>query len=148
MMAKGSQEIAPDGHVAILAKEGCNVASGEHANVWLVGEAKSEYAALLARNDANSRKAAIQLPRYFGRYANGQRLSDQQFKPQGQKRSGQHTMQVWEFKGFQYRIYGVVVNVAGKRTFIGTEPDPKKKDNKADASIVQRALDTYVRMFK
>ena len=148
MMAKGSREKSPDRHSAILADEGRKFASGGHADVWLVGEAKSEYVALLARKDTNSRKAAIQLPRYFDRYANGQRLSEDQFKPQGQKKSGHHTMQVWEFKGFQYRIYGVVVDVAGKRTFIGTEPDPKKKDNKADASIVQRALDTYVRMFK
>lgn len=147
-MAKRPQENTPDRHAAVLAKEGDIVASGTFADVWLVGEAKSEYSALLSRKDANSRRAARQLPRYFERYANGQRLSDEHFKPQGKKKRGQWTMQVWEFKGFQYRIYGVVVDVDGKRAFIGTEPDPKKKDDKADASIVQRALDTYVRMFK
>ncbi|KQZ32161.1 hypothetical protein ASD50_13805 [Mesorhizobium sp. Root552] len=147
-MASGSHEKDSNDGVAILRKDGCICANGDHADVWLIDEAKSEYEKLLARTDANSRRAAAQLPRYFLRYSQGLRLSDEQFKPQGQKSSGKHTLQIWEFKGYQYRIYGVVVEVGKKRTFIGTAADPSKKNNKANPSIVQKALDNYVRIFK
>lgn len=146
-MDKSSASDTIDTHAATLAEFGRRVATGSVADVWLVDEALVEYNALVLRTDANGRKAAVQLPRYFKRYADGNRLSDQQYKPQGRKKSGHCAMQIWEFKGFQYRIYGVVVDVGGKRSFIGTSTDPGKKNNKADPAIVQRALDNFVRMF-
>lgn len=147
-MAKRSSNEAGDNHAAVLKADGQRVFEGQEADIWLIDEAKLEYAALLERNDINGKKAQIQFPRYFERWANGQRLGDDQFKPQGRRNAGQVTVQIFEFKAFQFRIYGVVVNVDGKRAFIGTAADPSKKKNKADPSKIQKAADVYVRMFK
>ncbi|MHB2265057.1 hypothetical protein [Aliihoeflea sp. PC F10.4] len=132
----------------LLVSAGERVASGNHADVWLVDEALEKYRALEKRNDDDARKAKTQLPRFFKRYADGHRLSDQQFKPQGEKTVGYVTMQVFAFKGRQFRIYGVVVDCGGQRTFIGCSVDPSKKQNSAKSAIVKRAVEIYVRMFK
>lgn len=52
---------------------------------------------------------------------------------------GGRKVQVWVFKSFQLRVYGVQGSVNGKRSFFAVEVDPKKKQNKADPKILERA---------
>lgn len=118
------------------------VASGEHADVWLFGEALEEYEALLRRTDATSRKSAAQIPRYFGRFAQGQPLGDQMFKPLGRFKTGSgKEVQVHEFKSYQFRIYGVIRQHGGKRSYVGTACDPSKKKDKADPAKMKKAAE-------
>ncbi|MER9869272.1 hypothetical protein NKJ35_19205 [Mesorhizobium sp. M0136] len=121
-------------------RDGMHVASGDYADVWLFGEARREYEALLTRTDETSRKSAVQLPRYFGRYAENQPLGDQMFKPLGRfKGASGNDVQIYEFKSWQFRIYGVVRLFRGKRCFLGIACDPSKKKNRADPAKMKKA---------
>lgn len=118
------------------------VASGESACVWLMGEALDEWNSLLKGTDANSRKSAAQLPRYFERFANGQRLGNEMFKSLGRvKTPGGNEVNVYEFKSYQFRIYGVIREINKVKAFVGTACDPKKQQNKADAATIKRAAE-------
>lgn len=122
--------------------DGKMVASGAWADVWLFGEALDEYEALLSRTDENSRKAKAQLPRYFERFADNQRLGDEMFKSLGRFKTGSgNEVHVHEFKGWQFRIYGVIKQRNGKRAFLGLSCDPSKKKDKADPAKIKKAAE-------
>lgn len=69
------------------------------------------------------------------------RLQVEQFKPQGSFKSGQHKIQIWEFKAFAFRIYGATVPVGDKPCFVGVRVAPDKKQDKADPKLLQAAAD-------
>ncbi|WP_156913564.1 hypothetical protein [Mesorhizobium sp. WSM3224] len=130
---KPTRAVVPETSGGIL------VACGDYADVWLFGEAREEYEALLARKDEKSIVSATQLPRYFERYASDQPLGDQMFKPVGRFGPKGNEAQVYEFKSWKFRIYGVVKQFRGKRCFVGTACDPYKKQNKADQTKLKNA---------
>jgi hypothetical protein len=128
--------------------DGLLVGSGEHADVFLFGEAKEEYEALEQRNDQTSMREYRTISRYFQRYADmgAQHLDDTAFKKQDRRSSGGTTVMIFEFKAYQFRVYGCVGERNGKRCFRGTACDPSKKKNKADPKKLQKAADEYVRI--
>ncbi|MDM9627096.1 hypothetical protein QTL95_14405 [Rhizobium sp. S152] len=128
--------------------DGLLVGSGDYAVVWLFGEAKDEYEALQKRNDQTSFREYRTISRYFQRYAamGPQHLDDTMFKKQDRRSSGGISVMIYEFKAYQFRIYGVVGELKGKRCYRGTACDPKKKKDKADPQKLQKAADEYVRI--
>lgn len=121
------------------------VATGEHADVWLFGEAWHGYSSLAqAKGDQDALRASVNLPTYFQRFADkGQSaLTDKMFKKLGNSKDGNgNTVGVFEFKNYQVRIYGVIRQYRGKRAFIGTACDLKKKQQKADPAVIKRAAE-------
>jgi hypothetical protein len=118
------------------------VAEGEFANVWLFGEALSEWIAVQKRRDEESRRAAKRLAGYFPRFAEKGMpgFSEEQFKSVGRfKAEGGNEHLIYEFKSHQFRLYGVVKTYEGKRSFIGVVCDPSKQKNKADPKVLRRA---------
>jgi hypothetical protein len=127
------------------------VASGEHGDVWLFGEALDEFRKLESRNDATSVREFAQLERYFERYVeHGQKgLNDKMFKSQKREANADGVqVKVWEFKAYQFRIYGIQQNVAGKACFMGTACDPSKKQDKADPQKIKKAAEQSSRIKK
>ncbi|MGV3490134.1 MAG: hypothetical protein ACO1OG_02320 [Devosia sp.] len=120
------------------------VATGDYADVWLFGEALAEWKAVCGRNDENSRRAVTRIGRYLPRFASSgpRAFTEEMFKSvQRIKASGGNEHMIFEFKAHQFRLYGVIVDYKGKRSFVGTACDPAKKNNKADPAILKRAAD-------
>lgn len=125
--------------------DSARVASGVYADVWLFGDALRSFNGLsLQKGDQDALRASVTLPRYFARFANtgSQGLSDKMFKKLGDFKDGSgNTVGVFEFKCYQVRIYGVIRQFRGKRAFVGTACDLKKKQDKADQSMIRRAAE-------
>ncbi|MGV2018170.1 hypothetical protein [Agrobacterium sp. 22-223-1] len=128
--------------------DGLLVGRGDFADVLLFGEAKEEYEALQNRSDQTSMREYRTISRYFQRYADmgPQHLDDTMFKKQSRRNCGGTAVMVYEFKAYQFRIYGVVGERDSKRCFRGTACDPSKKKDKADPQKLQKAADEYVRI--
>lgn len=127
---------------AARGDDGECVASGDYADVWLFGEARDDFVALRSRNDETSIREAVQIGRYFSRFAQvgPQGFSDKMFKSLGRFKDGKgNERQIWEFKSYQFRIYGIIGEFRGKRSFVGTASDPSKKKNKADQQKLKLA---------
>lgn len=118
---------------------------GDYASILLVADAKEEYDALGKRNDATSIREYRTLTRYFERYVQHgpTALDDTAFKKQRRVTSGKLQEMVYEFKAYQFRIYGVVGTYLDKRCFIGTACDPSKKQNKANAALLEKAVKVW-----
>ena len=118
------------------------VVSGQYGTVRLSDEAKHAYDELKARTDQTGMKQTTLIGRYFGRFAElgPTRLDNpKMFKAQGKFRDGTgKKVQVFEFKAYQWRVYGVLKDVGGTRCFVGMCVDPDKKKDKADRSILER----------
>lgn len=128
--------------------DGLLVGTGPYADVRLFGEAKEEYEALRNRNDRTSIQEYRAISRYFDRYAKmgPLHLDKKMFKKQDRRSSGGTTLMVYEFKSYQFRIYGVVGERDNKRCFSGTACDPSKQQDKADPKKLQKAVDEYMRI--
>jgi hypothetical protein len=130
-------------------EDGECVASGSYTDVWLFGNARKEHIALRSRTDETSRREAIQIGRYFSRFADSgpKSLGDKMFKSLGKFRDGAgNEPQIWEFKAYQFRIYGIIAEYRRKRAFLGTECDPSKKREKADQRILKSAAERSVKV--
>jgi hypothetical protein len=126
------------------------VATGEHADVYLIREARKEYELLKKRNDQNSIQEARSLERYFGQFAKvgPSGLSNTMFKEQERVSCEGTKVMVYSFKAYQFRIYGSIGPYNGKRAFFGTACDPAKKSNKADSAKLKKAAKEWVGFFK
>jgi hypothetical protein len=57
---------------------------------------------------------------------------------------------VWTFKGWQWRLYGAILKVMGRRCFVGVDVDPNKKKDRADQAKLKSSakaiaeLDEYL----
>ncbi len=106
------------------------VADGQAACVRLTGEAKDEWDKLRLGTDNRSTKRITQLDRYIRSFCDtvDHRAPDTHFKKEGSYPDGKTgKVAVFAFKPFQWRLYGVVCTVDGKKCFIGTKVDPEKK---------------------
>lgn len=110
-----------------------------YGNVILIGEARDGYEELCNLNDRNSIKESHTLERYFKRFSEGHKLFDQQLKYQGKHKVGERNVIVYAFKAYQFRIYGTYYDIQGRKIFLGTACDPKKKQNKADANKLEKS---------
>ncbi|RWD78296.1 hypothetical protein [Mesorhizobium sp.] len=120
-------------------------ASGGYADVWLFGESLQCFLALAtSTGDQDALRASVNLPAYFQRFADKGpiALTEKMFKKLGSAKDGNgNAVPVFEFKNYQVRIYGVIREYRGKRAFIGTACDPKKKQQKADQAMIKRAAE-------
>jgi hypothetical protein len=71
----------------------------------------------------------------------GEQFASEERLTIGDKRGTQ--VQVYAFKIFKYRVYACEKHHAGKRTFICTEVDESKKQDKADRSKLKRAATRF-----
>ena len=118
------------------------VADGQAACVRLTGEAKDEWDKLRLGTDNRSTKRITQLDRYIRSFCDtvDHRAPDTHFKKEGSYPDGKTgKVAVFAFKPFQWRLYGVVCTVDGKKCFIGTKVDPEKKQDKADQELLKLA---------
>ncbi|MEP9372562.1 hypothetical protein [Mesorhizobium sp. KR1-2] len=69
-------------------------------------------------------------------------MGEKMFKPAGRFKDGAgNEPQIWEFKAYQFRIYGIIAEYRRKRTYIGTACDPSKKKDKADQQKLKLAAE-------
>jgi hypothetical protein len=118
------------------------VCEGPVGKVRLAPPAWQEYRQVIEGEDRLSVQRATHLGRCFTEYcANVQpRLSPEKFKKEGNYPDGHGgTVAIWEFKAWQWRLYGATVRVAGQRCFVGVRVDPSKKRNKADQAMLKSA---------
>ena len=111
------------------------VAQGTAGRVLLSPKAHAEYMKVRNGTDERSVKRRVKLERHFAEFAshNPPRLNDEQFKREGAfPDGGGKSVAVWEFKAWQWRVYGGVFLVDGRKCFVGLQVDPDKKQNRAD----------------
>ncbi len=66
------------------------------------------------------------------------------YKPQSRvKLDGNRSVHIFEFKAYQFRLYGAEANVSGRRTFVATGCDPAKKKDKANPTLLKKAAEAY-----
>lgn len=114
---------------------------GEYAQVRLCPELVEEMKRLKGSTDHDDIRTRKQLDRRFAVYCGEQipLLNQESFKKLGEFPDGVGgTCGVFEFKSYQWRMYGIVLGLSGKRCFVGLRFDPKKKKNKADQELLKR----------
>lgn len=114
--------------------------------VRLSTSAYAEYQQVIEGKDEISLKRKAHLERYFSEFCNNlqfyRHLSDEKFKKEENFPDGKGgKVAVWAFKSWQWRLYGTILPVAGRRTFVGVSVDASKKRNKADRELMKRAAD-------
>lgn len=117
------------------AAEFALVLEGKVADVRLSDKAHSAYKEVQKGKDQRDVKRRTQLRRYLDQFGNNEphSLSDQHYKKEGNFSDGvKGKVAIWTFKPYQWRLYGAVLTVEGKKCFVGVEVDPEKKQDKAD----------------
>ena len=87
--------------------------------------------------DRGKVERAMRLYARTGRISNLHRYKKQGNFPTGN--DGEGKVSVYVFKGYQLRVYGGLVTIRGRQTWVGTAVDPKKKQNKADTGKLEKA---------
>lgn len=80
------------------------------------------------------------MERHFKWYAEGVRLLPEAFRSEGRYptgRPGSREVQVFVFKAFQCRIYGVTRVLDGCEAFVGIEINPRKKQDKVSPGFLR-----------
>ena len=120
--------------------------SGAKADVRMPASIYAAYRQAIDGTDEISVKRNTQLQRYFTEFCDNddyhRRLSDQKFKKEGNFSTGvaDKKVAIFEFKAWQWRLYGAIMTVNKRRAFVGVVIDPNKKKDKADrAKLVQAA---------
>jgi hypothetical protein len=117
------------------------VLSGSFGDIRMTADMLAAYVQAIEGNDEISLKRKARLRRYFGEFVNNQnyhaRMSNQQFKKEGNFSNGiGGTVAIWEFKAFQWRLYGGIAQVSGRRCFVGVAVDPSKKQDRANQELL------------
>lgn len=110
--------------------------------VRLSPAAHADYAQAIHGNDKISLQRKTHLQRYFQEFCASlrPRLSEEKFKKEANFPDGSGgQVSIWAFKAWQWRLYGSILNVAGKRCFVGTRVDAAKKQNRADQGVLRSA---------
>lgn len=103
---------------------------------------KRAYDILQGRTDTQGVQQARSMERYLKRFAEHgpDSLDQKMMKALGRKKDGEgKPVQVFEFKAYQWRLYGVIKNYKGERAFIGLGFDDAKKKNKANPAKIESA---------
>lgn len=131
------------------AREYPVVRDGPYATVRLAPEIYSEYQRLFEGNDTLSRKQRTHLTRYLQRFCElgPQSLNEEKFKFEDSFSDGLgRQVPVYAFKPYQWRLYGSILTVGGKRCFVGVRIDPSKKQNKANQGLLKSAAEDIARL--
>ncbi|HZP18761.1 MAG TPA: hypothetical protein VFB16_01010 [Bauldia sp.] len=126
------------------------VVRGDAADIRLAPTAYAAYVAARAGTDKISMQRKAHLERYFREFCehNPHRLTDEKFKKEQTFATAHGKVAVWAFKAWQWRLYGSILTVAGKRTFVGTRVDDSKKQNKANKTLLKLAADDIARLIE
>lgn len=118
---------------------GCRQLTGNlKACVAILGSAEKEF------NGLDERKLS-RLLRIMELWCDNQRLTEEQFNGnEGREQKGAVNVLVQAFKTHKNRLYGTVLQIENRRTFVIVEVDPAKKQTKADPAILKRAKDRCV----
>lgn len=120
------------------------VETGAVASIRLSPSAKGDYDQAVDGKDKISLQRKTHLARYFAEFCASlrPRLNDEKFKKEGNFSDGNGgTVAIFTFKAWQWRLYGSILTVAGKRCFVGTRVDAFKKQNKADKKMLERTAE-------
>jgi hypothetical protein len=120
------------------------VSDGPSGTVRLSPDAHAEYQRLFQRNDKLSKQQRTHLKRYFERFCQlgPQSLGPEKFKLEDRFADGKGgNVAVYAFKPFKFRVYGGVLAVGGKNTFVGTRTDEKKQDDADRETLKATASD-------
>jgi hypothetical protein len=117
---------------------------GAKADVRLSPDAEKQYREAIENKDELSTKRRTHLQRYFREFCDHddylRRLSDQKFKKEGNFSDGLGgTVAIYTIKAWQWRVYGTVMTVGGRRCFVGVVVDPTKKQDRADRAKLTSA---------
>lgn len=120
------------------------VCHGLVADVRMMEDVYSEYSQAIEGKDEISVKRRARLARYFREFCEHMdyymRMGQDKFKKEGNFPDGNGKMvAVWEFKAFQWRLYGGVTDVSGRRCFVGVAVDPDKKRDRANPQLLAAA---------
>lgn len=118
------------------------VCRGRIADVRLSPGANRAFDEVCAGTDARSIKRKRTLTRYFQEFCENEphRLGEEKFKKQGNLADGVGgKVAIWEFKAWQWRLYGSILSVGGKKCFVGVKVDPDKKTDRADRTLLEAA---------
>lgn len=113
------------------------VENGPKGAVALTPAVKSAF----KRADARARGRIERYMKWFATLGQ-EELHSEAFKFEGrfpESPGSQKKVAIYAFKGWKVRIYGTVEEVNGIRTFVGTEIDVSKKQNKANRTLMLRA---------
>jgi hypothetical protein len=117
------------------------VCEGRAACVRLAPNACAKYRQAIDGQDKLSVQRRTHLARYFAEFCEHSdvrsRLNPKQFKREGTFKDGHREFSIWTFKAPKWRLYGAILQVAGKRCFVGTRVDPDKKQDKADQTLLR-----------
>lgn len=125
---------------------------GPVSDVRLAPDAEVAYMQVIEGTDEIAVKRKVQLQRYFRAFCESvhffRQLSDQKFKNEGNFPDGTgRQVAVWTFKSWQWRVYGSILPVSGKRCFVGMFVDPAKKQDRANQQMLKataKAIGTLV----
>jgi hypothetical protein len=119
------------------------------AAVRLSPLADAEFQAIGSGNDELSVKRFVHLQRYFKEFCESRipRLNDEKFRKEidGVDSRGR-PIAIWAFKPWKWRLYGAILQVAGKKCFVGVRVDPSKKQNKANKGLMNLAVEDIARL--
>jgi hypothetical protein len=125
------------------------VSHGSAGEIRLSPSAKKEYDKLESSKDPNAIRQRTQLKKFFERFcSHGEAgLSPEQFKREGTYPGhNRRKIGIWCFKPWQWRLYGAILEVMGKKTFVGVRVDPAKKQNKADQALLKAAANAIAEL--
>ncbi len=114
---------------------------GTDADIRMSEKVFDEYSQAIEGNEVISVKLGRHLARYFGEFCNNtdynRRLGEEKFKKEENLPDGKGSkIAIWAFKGKQWRLYGAILTVEGRRCFVGLSIDPSKKQNKANRQLL------------
>lgn len=120
------------------------VHEGEFGEIRLGPNAVEEYEDVQKGATEDAVRTKAQMKRYFAAYCSEKipRLNSECYKKQDDFGNGFGSkLAVFEFKSYQWRLYGVVTNLNGKRVFVGLRVDPAKKQDKANRALLGRVAE-------
>lgn len=122
------------------------VCEGPEGAIRLSPAAYDAYMQAIDGKDEIAVKRKTHLGRYFRIFCDEKHhfrfLNDEKFKKEiNFTTSNGVAVAVWTFKAWQWRVYGAVFEVEGKRCFVGVEVDPNKKQNRADRAKLKSAAE-------
>lgn len=121
--------------IPLLEALRCNeLIDAPRRRVVLLADATSDFDMIEERKQAR-------LVRIMELWCDSQRLTEEQFNGnEGREQKGSTNVLMQAFKTHKVRLYGVDVQIGGKRTFAILEIDAAKKQNKADPKVLKRAM--------
>jgi hypothetical protein len=118
------------------------VCEGTVATIRLSGDVCTAYRTAIEGKDKISMRRKRHLERSFREFCEHHppRLGHEKYKKEGDFPDGSHGhVAIWEFKAWQFRIYGASLKVGNKKCFVGVRYDPSKKQDQANQQLLKNA---------